>query len=229
MFARRLLLVCAVALSVVRCADQPTAVQRPAAPHFVPWAGNAAPQFRATSIGAKADGRFAFQSPPISLETYQTSFWAVRGESRSVRINYLDAEGGTEHPFLEFTTSDPKIVPNVGELAMGDSVLITVQVDTTKLGVKFEPTGLQFGDAAHLQVWYGGAGGDLNGDGAVDSVDTNIESQLLGVWYREGDEPWSPIPAEQLLSDKSFNVALPHFSEYILGFLESIREWAVSW
>jgi hypothetical protein len=178
----------------------------------------------------KAGGQFAFQAPPISLDSYQVSFWAVRGESRSVRINYLDAQGGNQHPFLEFSTSDPKTLPDSSELAPGDSVLITVHIDTTNLGVRFEPTGLAFGERARLQIWYGGAAGDLNGDAVVDSVDANIEAQLLGVWYREGgDEPWSPIPSDQRLSDNSFAVALPHFSEYYLGFLEAFFEWAVGW
>jgi hypothetical protein len=49
--------------------------------------------------------------------------------------------------------------PEIGEIAMGDSVLITVSVDTSKIGVKFEPTGLQFGTASQLKIYYGGASG----------------------------------------------------------------------
>jgi len=49
----------------------------------------------------------------------------------------------------------------------------------------------------------------------VDDTDSYIESQLLGLWYREGtDGVWERIPAVQAPPDKSFVSALPHFSEY---------------
>jgi len=227
MFARRVLMVLALALSVVRCADQPTAVQQPSlTPRFVRWAGNSAPQLTATRQLPSGDANGVFRTPPISLDQYSVSFWAVRGEARTVQINYLDVNGGTTHPFLLLTTTDPAFVPGLGDLAPGDSVLVTVSVDTTKLGVSLEPTGLRFGTPAQMQIWYGGAGGDLNGDGLVDSTDAYVETQLLGLWYREGTvDPWTHIPATQSLADKSFTSALPHFSEYALSYLD----WVVSW
>lgn len=229
MLARRLLALVAVVFSVARCAEQPTAIQPPATPAFVRWAGSVKPQFSASSVLPRRDGRGLFQTPPISLDQYSVSFWAVRGESRSVRINYMDAQGGNEHPFLVLTTTDPVFVPGVGELAVGDSALLTVTIDTVNLGVSLEPTGLQFGEPAQLTISYGGANGDLNGDGMVDSVDTYVEHQLLGVWYREGESPWSPIPANHSFENKSFTTALPHFSEYLLGFVEALMDWATSW
>ena len=129
MYVRRALMVFALALSVARCADQPTAVTPPAGPQFLRWA--ATPEFTArTDPRARRSGAMAL-TPPLSLDQYTVSFWAVRGESRSVRINYSSAIDSEEHPFLELTTTDPLFVPGVGELAMGDSVLITVTVDTT--------------------------------------------------------------------------------------------------
>lgn len=229
MFARRLLVVIAVALSVARCADQPTTVRAPATPQFLRWATTLQPQFSATTLVPGRDGRRPFFAPPISLDRYTVSFWAVRGETRSVRINYLDAEGGSENAFLELTTTDPVFVPGVGDVAMGDSVLLTVSIDTVKLGVSLEPTGTQFGTPAHLQIWYGGAGGDLNADGVVDSVDTYVEHQLLGLWYSEGGEDWRPVPAVHSLDDKSFTSEIPHFSEWVLSWVVDYLDWAVSW
>ena len=232
MFVRRSLLVLALALTVVRCADQPTAVnavQVPdLSPQFLQWAGDVAPEFSATSSQRhRGRGRAENMSPPISLDNYQVSFWAVRGESRSIQINYQSSIDDSTHPFLRLTTFDPQFVPGVGTLAKGDSVLITVTVDTTKIGVTLEPSGLQFGKPSELQLWYGGAGGDLNGDGVADSTDAQIEQQLLGLWYREGDgDQWARMSASQDVADKSFTYALPHFCEYAIA---ALRELAVSW
>ena len=225
MFVRRSVMVFALALSVARCADQPTAVTTPppAGPQFLRWA--ATPEFTArTDPRARRSGAMAL-TPPLSLDQYTVSFWAVRGESRSVRINYSSAIDTATHPFLELTTTDPLIVPGVGELAMGDSVLITVTVDTSEIGIRLEPTGLQFGTASEMKLWYGGASGDLNGDGVADSTDAQIEQTLLGLWYREySDDPWTEVGATLSAADKLFVYALPHFCQYAVA---RRLEWAV--
>jgi len=157
----------------------------------------------------------------VSLDSNSASFWAVRGESRSIQINYLSA-GDASQPFLRLTTSDPAFVPGTGELAVGDSVLITVSVDPTTLKVTLLPTGLQFGTASHLDIWYGGAAGDLNGDGVVDDRDAQIQSQL-GIWYRENPgDSWSQVPASQSILAQVFSLELQHFCEYAV-------DYAVSW
>jgi len=239
MSVRRSLTSLAVALIAAGCSDNigpPGTVQRPLAqaPHFLRWAGPSAPRFSA--IGARSgpvgaptgDGVFPGSTPNgLSLVQNTATFWAVRGQERSVQINYQSGSD-TTHPFLRLTVSDPTHVPLLGDLAVGDSVLITVRVDSTNIKVSLEPTGLQFGTASQLQIWYGGANGDLNGDGVADSVDARIETQLLGMWYREGaDSAWAKIPAVQSLPDKSFISALLHFSDYAVSFLQD--SYAVSW
>jgi len=165
-------------------------------------------------------------TPPLSLDQYVVSFWAVRGESRSVQINYSSSIDSLIHPFLVLTTTDPQFVPGVGELAIGDSVLVTVTVDTSKLGVSLEPHGMQFGQPAQMKIWYDGAGGDLNGDGVADSTDAKIEANLLGLWYRpDASQPWRHLSANQALDEKSFTYPLPHFSEYEIA--EALLEWSV--
>ena len=167
-------------------------------------------------------------TPPLSLDQYQVSFWAVRGESRSVQINYSSSIDSAVHPFLALTTTDPVFVPGVGDLAVGDSVLVTVIVDTVNVGVRLEPTGTLFGTPAQLKIWYNGAGGDLNGDAVVDSLDSKIEAQLLGLWYRELDtDPWTKLPATQSLDEKSFTYALPHFSVYDVA--AEFLDWSIGW
>ncbi|HEY6947340.1 MAG TPA: hypothetical protein VI297_00880, partial [Gemmatimonadales bacterium] len=149
----------------------------------------------------------------VALAQTQATFWAKRGESRAVQINYA-ANGGTA-PFLKLTVSDPTYVPGIGNLAVGDSVLVTATVDPIAVTVSLEPHQTQFGTPAQLQIWYGGAGGDLNGDGVVDAGDTYIENQLLGMWYQaDPTTSWTPITATQSLGDKSFTASLAHFSGY---------------
>ena len=221
MSVRRSLIPLALVLFAARCADgpHPTAVQQPTAPHFLRW--SSPPQFTATgALPTPVGGAYlAARSAGIHLDRYSASFWAVRGEPRSLQINYLSSTGDTSSAFLRLTTSDPAYVPGLGDLAPGDSVLITVTIDPDSIKVSLEPTGLLFGEPGQLQISYGGADGDLNGDGVVDGTDSYIESQLLGLWYREGtDGVWEQIPAVQVASDKSFISALPHFSEYAVSW-----------
>jgi len=226
MSVRRSLIPLALALFAARCTNgpHPTAVEQPAAPspHFLRWAGGSAPQFSATGALAGLPGGGALRaslSAGLQLDRYTASFWAVRGEARSIQINYLSATGDTSSAFLRLTTTDPAYVPGLGDLAPGDSVLITVTIDPDNIKVSLEPTGLLFGEPGQLQISYGGADGDLNGDGVVDDTDAYIESQLLGLWYREGTNGvWEPIPAVQELADKSFVSALPHFCEYAISW-----------
>jgi hypothetical protein len=225
MFVRRSRISLTLALFAAACIGEgnPLAVQSPAsAPHFLRWAGTTAPQFSAIGAPASAAVNGVFlssRSAELRLDRHVASFWAVRGEARSVQINYADSAGGTDSPFLRLVITDPTYVPGQGDLALGDSVLITVTVDTTHIGVTLDPTGLQFGDPGQLEIWYGGAGGDLNGDGVADSTDAYIETQLLGMKYREGaDGEWTDIPALQLLEDRSFTSALPHFSSYSVAW-----------
>src|SRR3989440_10948172 len=238
MLVRRSLVVLALTLAVVRCTDQPTALQQslqspqgPQVPQYVRWARNVAPQFTAISAQAqsKHHGR-PDRSPPLSLDTYSVSFWAVRGESRSVQINYSSAIDTLTHPFMQLTVTDPTFAPGQGDIAVGDSVLVTVNIDTTKIGLTLEPTGLQFGERAQLRIWYGGALGDLNGDGVVDSLDTGIENQLLGLAYRESsNHAWARGPASQSLDDHSFTSALPHFCDFAIDLDITLLDWTVSW
>ena len=156
-------------------------------------------------------------APSIALTQYQATIWAKRGQARTLQINYA-ANGGTS-PFMKLTISDPTYVPGRGTIAMGDSVLVTATVDPHALTVSLEPHQMQFGAPSQLQIWYSGAGGDLDGDGQVNSSDSYIETQLLGMWYQaDPSSPWTTIPATQSLSTKSFTAALQHFSGYSVAW-----------
>lgn len=153
--------------------------------------------------------------------TSSVELWAVRGETRSVRIDYEDDGGSGE--FLEFTVTAGALLqrPDGSLFAEGDSVLITISFDRERYLLEMQPSGLVFSqvEPALLQVWYGGADGDLNGDGSVDSVDQYIEEDLLGVWYQEkGDEPWSAVTAAHSVDQKWFVANLFHFSGYAVSW-----------
>jgi hypothetical protein len=217
----------ALALFAAGCSDQigpePTAVQEPAAPapHFVRWAGPIAPQFRvidAQSGEVLNRVLLTSASSALGLEQYTATFWAVSGEERSVEIDYLSS-GGTSSPFLGLAGVDPAYVPGRGDLAPGDSVMITVTIDPYNVGVSLEPTGLLVGGAAQLQIGYGGAGGDLNGDGVVDGTDAYIESQRLGISYRPAPyAPWIQAPAVQSLPEASFITPVLQFSQFAVSW-----------
>ena len=219
MFVRRSLVVAALAISVARCGDQPTAVH-PVVPQLLDWADTTS-SFSANLSQPSTAGTGAYATPPapMNLEQKRVTFWAVRGAARSVLINYKGSKDEAPHPFLLLTTTDPQFVPGIGELAMGDSVLITVKVDTKKLKVSLEPTGLQFGAPASLTLWYGGAASD-DGDATTDTGD-------LGMFYREDHKhPWSQLAATQSVEQKSFTYDIPHFSDYAIARL---MEWSVGW
>ena len=222
---RRLIVSIACVLVAAACSDRPSPLAPPpqlGGPHFLRLPSTA---LRFEAIGAVAkpgvpDGSFALADPnALSVNTYEASFWAKRGESRTLQINYVSGSSTSTSPFLQFTATDPIYVPGRGALAVGDSVLITVRVDSQTVAAHFEPSGLQFGTPSALTLWYGGIEGDLNGDGVVDGTDATIESQLLGMWSRDdATNTWAPIFSARSATEKWVAADVPHFSEYAISW-----------
>ena len=157
-------------------------------------------------------------SPSNPLETHRREFWAVRGEEVSISINYAN---GSE--FLRFTVPAGGLQhrPDGARFEYGDSVLISVQVDSSLLLLEFLPSGLMF-DAdrpASLTVSYAGADPDLNGDGVVDEVDWDIARSGLAMWMQqETDDPWFHQGSEHDVDGKRFTGWLRHFSNYAVSW-----------
>ena len=136
-------------------------------------------------------------APP--LETYDTTFYAYRGDDSELRIDYLPEPGASSgEEFLRFRLDDETLVTDAdGEpIPVGDSIAIRVRiVDPDRLEVEFQPAGLRFAasEPAELRIRYANADDDLDRDGDVDADDEALE-QELGLWRQEqvGD-PWVRI------------------------------------
>ncbi len=157
----------------------------------------------------------------LGLDRYRVSFWAVKGKTRWIQINYLG--GFSTQPFLRLVIPRGALYryPDGSRVGRRDSVLVTVLVDPKRIRVELEPSGLRFSRwrAARLQIWYAGVNGDFNGDGVVDRQDAFIERHLLGIWVQEEPGgPWTVMAAEHSTRGKWFKVKLPHFSGYEVAF-----------
>lgn len=228
--SKRLLLISLVAGALVLgCTEGTAPPSEPpvpdASPHFLQWDRSDGPiSFAAT--GETPDGDLDIVRPPllvagdsIGLDTYEVSFWAVRGETRVVTIHYVDATGTVEAPYVRLAVSDPAVRPDGSPIAVGDSVFITVAVDPTDLAIHLAPSGLVFGTATELQMWYGGAVDDLNGDGSVNTTDATIQHTQLGMWWTvDVDAPWAPTIADHDPAAEWFRGWLQHFSGYAISW-----------
>jgi hypothetical protein len=118
------------------------------------------------------------------------SFWAVKGESRTLVLRYAD----TGQEYLKFQVGPSTLVDR-------DSVLISVAVDAAgNFAFHFSPSGLRFNPyaPASLALNHARTNGDIDADGDVDLIDA-ARSLGAGVWKRELPvTPWLRIPSVNL-------------------------------
>jgi len=158
----------------------------------------------------------------LQLDTYELSFWAVKGQEATVGVNYVSNEQANGS-FLSFTVPANGLYARADGalLSQGDSVEITVTIDPDQLLVRFQPAGLVFNqDApAQLELWYEVADGDLDGDGDVDEADSAIQQNQLGLWYQqEAGTLWYPIVSSHDSGREWFKTHLYHFSGYVVSW-----------
>ena len=152
------------------------------------------------------------QSPAAPrLQTYQVSFWAKRGTQTTV----FD-------PFLRFRIPINGLVAGAGgvPLARGDSVRITLTIDTVLFNVDFQPSGVLFSTSspAQLGIWYQDANPDLNGDAVVDALDETLKEQLA-IWYRgTRSDAWRQLWSKNDTTQELVTAALYHFSQYAVSW-----------
>ncbi len=202
------------------------AASAPPTMHALRWRGDVAPSFRAERRDAGGRVLPAPLSPLNAVSGnggtgYSVSFWAVRGEARTLRIDVMGAS--VQGQFLEIAVPAAALAyrPNGTPFVAGDSIFITVQVDASQLVVDFEPSGLVFneGDPAVLYVWYTAADEDLNADGEVNEADLAIQEDLLGISYRgHVGGSWEQVSSDHAIASKRFALPLAHFSGYAVSY-----------
>lgn len=150
-------------------------------------------------------------APP--LETTDTSFWAVRGQSRELEIRYVGQGGpGTGKRFLELKVDDESLLrrPDGTTFALGDSIEIFVRVEDAQLfRATFEPSGLRFNplEPAELEFKYDEA--DLT------FLDRETEFDL---WRQElSGQPWERIGSVQIEDLDEIEAELLGFTRYALA------------
>lgn len=191
--------------------------------HHLRWQSAARPrEFAALGNTALLRAGQAGSAASSVLDNYQLAFWAARGRDQEIQINYRAADGSWQ-PYVWFKVPADGLSrrPDGTTFAPGDSVLITLAIDTATLVVTFEPTGLGFNPEApaQLNVWYTGADPDFDASGAVDGNDSYIEQELLGVWVQEvATAPWTLVTAAQSIPNKLFTANLGHFSDYSVSW-----------
>ena len=157
------------------------------------------------------------------LQTYQVSFWARRGTQTTIFVNYRRAPGEwLPDPFLRFRIPINGLVAGAGgvPLARGDSVRITLTIDSVLLNVDFQPSGVVFSKSspAQLAIWYQNTNPDLNEDGVVDAIDAALKQQLA-IWYKSAKaDPWRQLWSKNDVTLELVTVALHHFSQYSVAW-----------
>jgi len=157
------------------------------------------------------------------LQTYQVSFWARRGTQTTVSVNYRRAPWQwLPDPFLRFKIPINGLVAGAGgvPLERGDSVRITLTIDTVLFNVEFQPSGVVFSNSspAQLAIWYENASPDPNGDGVVDAADQTLREQLA-IWYRGSKAgAWKQVWSKNDTSQEVVTAALYHFSQYAVAW-----------
>ncbi|NIR46424.1 MAG: hypothetical protein GWN99_18435 [Gemmatimonadetes bacterium] len=144
-----------------------------------------------------------------AVQTRDTSFWAVRGEERRLEIRYTGE--GTGKKFLEFEVDDESLLrrPDGTLFAVGDSIEISVQVDSTLFLVNLEPSGLVFNPERPAVL-------ELDYDEAEEEFLAR-ESEF-DAWRQEATgDPWFRVGSVQVEELDEIEILIFGFTRYALA------------
>ncbi len=149
-------------------------------------------------------------APPLA--TTDTSFWAVAGQFQQLVIRQQPEQPGEEGD--EFLTLElrPKTLfsrPDGTFFQPGDSILITVTIDTTRVLAEFRPSGLEFNpeEPARLEIDYDDA----------DSEFLAVEAEL-DIWRQERPgELWFRLGTVQFEDLDEIEARLLGFTRFALA------------
>ncbi len=184
----------------------------------------AGPQFTRTVVASDTTAPHILQQSPAAplLATYRTSFWGRRGTQTTVFLNYRPRPGQSQgDPFLRFKIPINGLVAGAGgvPLSKGDSVLITLIIDSVSFHVDFQPSGVVFSKSspAVLAIWYQDANPDFNGDGVVDATDQALKQQLA-IWSQSRTDAWKQLSTKNDTTQQYVASQVYHFSSYAVSW-----------
>lgn len=149
-------------------------------------------------------------APP--LETTDTSFWAVAGQFQQLIIRQQPEQPGEAgDEFLKFELRPETLFrrPDGTFFQPGDSILIQVTIDTTRVMANFQPNGLEFNpdEQARLKIDYDDA----------ESEFLAVEAELE-LWRQEQPgEPWTQLGSAQFEDLDEIEARLLSFTRYALA------------
>ena len=152
-----------------------------------------------------------------------TSFYAVQGQDREVRISFQNELGGEGEEFLRLRVRPGSLqtAPDGSPIAAGDSVLITVHVvNPDSILFDMEPAGLTFNpsEPAELKIHYAHADHDFNEDGTINVFDDEIKSQLA-IWRQESlSEPFVKLGSVNVEDSEEINADILGFTRYAIAY-----------
>lgn len=165
--------------------------------------------------------QFDVGAPPIQHP--DTSFVAIAGERMTFRV-FFEGGRGSER-FLDLDLHDGSLYrypagyrsDGVLFFAPGDTITITVSIDSLTLSVELGPEGLQFSEdkPARLELGYLFADPDLDGQGGADPQ--LVPSIRMFRQATDGAD-WEPLDSENDLLDNRVKFdELVKFSRYALA------------
>ena len=159
-----------------------------------------------------------------ALETYHVAFMAYVGQSSLVTVRYHPAAGQTVgDPFLRFEIPRNGLVAGASGMPLrrGDSIAMTLTIDSNNFLVDFQPSGVIFSAnaPARLALWYGNANLDLNGNGVVLDGNDRMLVDQLAIWYQLSPAAsWFKQLSKNDPTQTLIGTELYHFSEYAVSW-----------